>query len=272
MTALAARDYRRVLDLATTLIDGLTTDNYPFLIAAQLNESLHGTATIFMDRYHLSAGSTAGVAWAPDEIASIPWRERARDFGPHHPLARVFSRHNDTGPLTVSDVTGPLAWRATSTYDSCRQDLDGGIHHLALPLPSPKGVATAFLVYRSGRDFTPRERAMAAQVHPLLLAVNRHAIEAGRLRQRVEAERGPAHPDGERADLGLTPRELMVLALAAEGLTAATIARRMGISPHTVNKHLENAYRKCGTRDRLSTVLLVQGLGLIPRTSASSSP
>lgn len=44
-----------------------------------------------------------------------------------------------------------------------------------------------------------------------------------------------------------------MLQLSAEGLTAASMARRLGISTHTVNKHLENSYRKCGTRDRLTT-------------------
>jgi DNA-binding CsgD family transcriptional regulator len=62
----------------------------------------------------------------------------------------------------------------------------------------------------------------------------------------------------------LTARELRVLALLAEGLTAAAIARRLGISPHTVAKHLQNAYRKLGATDRLSAVLAGQRLGLLP--------
>jgi DNA-binding CsgD family transcriptional regulator len=63
----------------------------------------------------------------------------------------------------------------------------------------------------------------------------------------------------------LTPRELTVLALAAESLTAEAIARRLGIATGTVQKHLENAYRKLGTSDRLTSVLRAQALGLLPR-------
>ncbi|EWM17261.1 response regulator transcription factor [Kutzneria sp. 744] len=63
----------------------------------------------------------------------------------------------------------------------------------------------------------------------------------------------------------LTPRELTVLALAAESLTAEAIARRLGIATGTVQKHLENAYRKLGTGDRLTSVLRAQALGLLPR-------
>ena len=63
----------------------------------------------------------------------------------------------------------------------------------------------------------------------------------------------------------LTPRELTVLALAAESLTAEAIARRLGIATGTVTKHLENAYRKLGAGDRLTSVLRAQALGLLPR-------
>jgi DNA-binding NarL/FixJ family response regulator len=72
-------------------------------------------------------------------------------------------------------------------------------------------------------------------------------------------------PEQRAAELGLTPRELTVLALLAEGLTAAAIARRLAISPRTVNKHQENLYRKLGTTDRLTTVILAQDLGLVNR-------
>ncbi|MGW3069074.1 response regulator transcription factor [Streptomyces sp. NPDC001130] len=40
--------------------------------------------------------------------------------------------------------------------------------------------------------------------------------------------------------------------------------RRLGISVRTVHKHVENIYRKLGTRDRLGTVLRAQRLGLVP--------
>jgi ATP/maltotriose-dependent transcriptional regulator MalT len=63
----------------------------------------------------------------------------------------------------------------------------------------------------------------------------------------------------------LTPRELTVLGLAAESLTAEAIARRLGIATGTVTKHLENSYRKLGTGDRLTSVLRAQALGLLPR-------
>ncbi|GAA4587474.1 hypothetical protein GCM10023107_06140 [Actinoplanes octamycinicus] len=252
------RDYRRVLDLAAALVDGLGVDSYPATIAGELNGCLRGHATLFMNGFDPAARTIAGVACAPVEVATIPWAERARVYGAEHPLAHAFAQRRHPGPLTVSDVVAASAWRATQTYDSCDHDLDGGTKHLAIPLPTPVGVATAFIVCRSGRDFTDRERALATEVQPLLIGVARQLATTRRLREAT----GPA--EVAPADLGLTPRELAVLALIAEGRSTADVAVRLMISGHTVNKHLENAYRKCGTRDRLGTVLLLRSLGILP--------
>ena len=65
-------------------------------------------------------------------------------------------------------------------------------------------------------------------------------------------------------DVGLTPRELSVLALLAEGLTAASIGRRLMITERTVHKHLQHSYAKLGVADRLGAVLRAQHIGLLP--------
>ena len=61
----------------------------------------------------------------------------------------------------------------------------------------------------------------------------------------------------------LTPREAVVLEQVAAGLTNQAIARRLRISPGTVSKHLEHAYRKLGASDRLTAVLRALRHGLI---------
>ncbi len=61
-------------------------------------------------------------------------------------------------------------------------------------------------------------------------------------------DRGPAAPAG--APDGLTPRELAVLRLIAAGDSNAEIARGLGISVHTVERHAVNVYRKIGARGR----------------------
>ena len=69
----------------------------------------------------------------------------------------------------------------------------------------------------------------------------------------------------------LTGRELAVLDMAADGLISTAIARRLGISPRTVGKHLEQAYRKLGTNDRVSAVLRARSLGLVPFQAPKTS-
>ncbi|MFI7413540.1 LuxR C-terminal-related transcriptional regulator [Streptomyces sp. NPDC049627] len=55
---------------------------------------------------------------------------------------------------------------------------------------------------------------------------------------------------------------MTVLGLLAEGLTAAAIAHRLGMSVSTVNTHLERIYCKRDSCDRLTTVLRARELHL----------
>jgi DNA-binding NarL/FixJ family response regulator len=71
---------------------------------------------------------------------------------------------------------------------------------------------------------------------------------------------------GERApapDLELTARELAILELLSNGMSSRGIARRLSISPRTVDKHLEHIFRKIHVNDRLNAVLVAQDLGLL---------
>lgn len=52
----------------------------------------------------------------------------------------------------------------------------------------------------------------------------------------------------------LTRRELEVLALVGEGMSNKTIARKLGISSHTVKYHLEAVFTKLGVRSRAEAV------------------
>jgi DNA-binding NarL/FixJ family response regulator len=66
---------------------------------------------------------------------------------------------------------------------------------------------------------------------------------------------------GARASL--SDRELEVLQRAAPGLTVGQVARRLGISPRTVETHLTNAYRKLGVRNRVQAIARASELGLV---------
>ena len=52
----------------------------------------------------------------------------------------------------------------------------------------------------------------------------------------------------------LSPREVEVLTALAKGLGNKAVARRLGISPHTVKFHIESLFRKLGAGTRAEAV------------------
>ena len=61
----------------------------------------------------------------------------------------------------------------------------------------------------------------------------------------------------------LTPREIEVLGMLAEGMGNKTIARRLGISEHTVKFHVASILSKLNASSRTEAVTLGARLGLI---------
>lgn len=65
-------------------------------------------------------------------------------------------------------------------------------------------------------------------------------------------------------DAELTPREIEVLSWLAKGKTNRDIGDILGLSPRTVNKHLEHAYAKLGVETRASAAALMTREGGLP--------
>ena len=82
------------------------------------------------------------------------------------------------------------------------------------------------------------------EIVSLLTSFFRDGVEPAETPSAVPAGR-PAPPSD-----GLSPRELEVLRLLAAGESNAQIARRLGLSTHTVERHVANLYRKIGARGR----------------------
>lgn len=62
----------------------------------------------------------------------------------------------------------------------------------------------------------------------------------------------------------VTPRELEVLYLMAEGMANKTIAAQLSISEHTVKFHVNAIMTKLGSQSRTEAVVRAMRLGLIP--------
>jgi DNA-binding CsgD family transcriptional regulator len=75
-------------------------------------------------------------------------------------------------------------------------------------------------------------------------------------------------PDGARNDkaiaaLRISPRELDVLALLAEGLSNKEMAARLFVSPNTIKTHLKHLYEKLEVSRRTQAIAKARELRLI---------
>jgi DNA-binding NarL/FixJ family response regulator len=73
---------------------------------------------------------------------------------------------------------------------------------------------------------------------------------------RLAKEAGPTMPAEFSSELGLTTREGEVLSWLAKGKTNRDIAQILGLSPRTVDKHLEQIYAKLGVENRTAAAAI----------------
>jgi ATP/maltotriose-dependent transcriptional regulator MalT len=81
----------------------------------------------------------------------------------------------------------------------------------------------------------------------------------------------PSQPD-PGARHGLTPRELEVLRLVAEGRSNAQIAGALFISPRTVSTHLTSTFGKLGVGSRAEAIAAAHRLDLLEEPTARTRP
>jgi DNA-binding NarL/FixJ family response regulator len=115
-------------------------------------------------------------------------------------------------------------------------------------LPAIEAGATGYLLKDAPRDELIRA-VRAAHAGRSVLAPSVASTLMGRV--------GGAAPDA------LTPRELDVLRLVAEGGTNQSVARRLLVSGTTIKTHLLHIYTKLGVRDRAAAVSTAYKRGLI---------
>ncbi len=181
--------------------------------------------------------------YRPELLGAIDrdWRD--------HPVMAPDLATPSRGARRLSDFIGSRRWRRRPLFNEFYRPL-GMPHELSIQLAwGPAGSSCCVALHRSGSDFGPREGALLEVLAPHL--------RAGR--ERIAARRRPSGLDPlATADpaaalawrLPITPRQAEVLARLAEGRTNAGIAHDLGISPHTVVRHVDHLYRKLGVQTR----------------------
>ncbi|WP_414169256.1 response regulator transcription factor [Streptoverticillium reticulum] len=248
---LRARDYERMLDLAVAVLENGDTDTSWHLITGHLLEAF-GCHSATYTAGNVADGTGHAEGWAPERLSAHVGDLVQRRIRQRHPLFFYTSPLEPRPPVNVSEICA--RWRHTEWYSEARRDF-GAAYQMGVPLPGEHGILRNIVLGRDA-DYTARELAFATRIQPLLVGVANHVRELRRLR-------AGSLPAPVMTGHGLTPRELTVLGLLAEGLTTEAIARRLAISPHTVNRHLEKVYRKLGTNNRVSTVRVARRAGLV---------
>lgn len=254
---LSSQDYERMLDLAVALLESTQPELEWPLLAAELNDALHGVLCLFVGDMKPSRSVGHVQAWAPEGPSRHELDALVRQTIGDHPLAVYYAAHNhDRSPLAMTDVIARADWRRTRAYAVLRSQM-GVDHQIALPM----GFTRSFLICRPpAEQITDRDLSYARRVQPLLFAAEKQLLHMRHWR----ASFGLPPPAGRITQLGITPRELSVLTLVAKGLTGTAIGHRLGISPRTVTKHQERLYRKLQVSDRVTAVLRAQAWGLLP--------
>jgi DNA-binding CsgD family transcriptional regulator len=90
-------------------------------------------------------------------------------------------------------------------------------------------------------------------------------------RQRIVVKEVPvpaAEPfvpdERKREDLGITPRELEILELIAQGMSNREIAGKLYVSENTVKTHSSRVFDKLGAKRRTQAVQFGKQFGLLP--------
>jgi DNA-binding NarL/FixJ family response regulator len=126
--------------------------------------------------------------------------------------------------------------------------------------------------WRAGAQGLLRRNAEPTDMEAALVAAARGlTVVASEFRAVLAAPQPPTlpHPSEQPPDdepvllEPLTPRELEVLRLVAEGLPNKTIARRLDISEHTVKFHINSLLGKLGVSSRTEAVVRATRLGLV---------
>jgi len=187
-------------------------------------------------------GSVSGVAALGRAVASLQ---------PHVVLLELEPHEDDPAPALLALAASPPSASTTPAVVVLADD--------------PRG-EWAVEALRSGvRAMLPRE-ATAAEI---VAAVDAAAAGLVVLHPSAVGLLLPLLPTPVRAvtpvasNAALTPREVEVLGMLAEGLGNKIIARRLGISEHTVKFHVGSIFGKLGASSRTEAVTLGARQGLI---------
>ena len=218
----------------------------------------------------LDTQQQVAIRW-PSFVSDTRLIDAYPTVGHTHPLRaplRTLARRpaSSLEPMRISDVLGPRAWRQTPLH---REAMPDATDQICLPMALHGPVVHAVTLTRDSGTFTDSQAEVLRACGPHLRAVLHRSSPVDGYAFQVAPEPGwvpltkapglaqPVHIAAQAdrdATSGPNPhlsdRERQVLALVADGLTDAQIARKLNISPATVSRHLHRVYLRHGLANR----------------------
>jgi GAF domain-containing protein len=216
------RTFRAALDLLGAMSEAaldkasfarLGVDGLPALVASEFT-----TLSIC----HLASGKREVFGLPAGALSSQDRAAFDRHFH-EHPLVRFHAYQGGRVPQRITDSVPFEQFRRTALYNDYyrRIRID---HAIALPIYVRDGLLVSFVLNRTRRDFTDRERALLEVLRPHLAKIYQRINTVGQL----------------------TARETEVLRWVAAAKSDAQIGAILRISARTVQKHLQTSMSSAG--------------------------
>lgn len=231
-----------VLDIADVLARTVPSER-PTVALQAIAERLHSRHALVGGGAHPVGQSTQDPL--PDDVVDLLAARMSS-----HPLyvpVVLGSRLRPAQPTRLSDVISYQSWRRHPFFLEVLQPLVLDHFTVSVPVSSGREPSVQHYTFNRDVDFSDDEVEALTRLQALLVMVHQEPPPPG------------------AADTALTRREREVLDLVACGLTSRAVARRLGIAPSTVHKHLEHLHAKLHTSGPVSTVNRARDLGLLSR-------
>ena len=242
-------------DLISPYLSGHCTGVAALAAAAARRRGLgEGEVTAIRRAAHLHDLGRVAVAartWQrPGPLSADEWEQ-----------VRLHPYHSER-ILAQSPFLAPLAPIARAHHER----LDGSGYHRgcrAPELPAPARLLAAADAYHTMIEPRPHCPALdpARAGERLAQEANAGRLDPSAVGAVLDAAGQPV-PHLERP-AGLTDREAEVITLLARGLQTKHVARAIGISVKTADRHVQNAYAKIGVSTRAAATLFAMEHGLV---------
>jgi DNA-binding NarL/FixJ family response regulator len=155
--------------------------------------------------------------------------------------------------LLAVNSTGTIMWATPQAQKLLSDTLAAGAEDkLVLPDPMPQWLEQA----QNGKAGSKTSVTMAFPGNELLRLQFMGKLGPNEFLLRLAKDSGADTPAEFSSELGLTTREGEVLSWLSKGKTNRDIAQILGLSPRTVDKHLEQIYSKLGVENRTAAAAI----------------